>query len=30
MKLAVSTAVLILLLGTTASVCAQEKGQEEH
>lgn len=30
MKLAVSTALLVLILGTTASVYAQEKGQEEH
>jgi hypothetical protein len=30
MKLAVSTALLILLLGTTASVYAQEKGQDDH
>jgi hypothetical protein len=29
MKLALSTAVLILLLGSTASAYAQEKGQEE-
>jgi hypothetical protein len=30
MKLAIPTAALLLLLGTTASVYAQEKGQEEH